>query len=89
METLIEITPRNPIPSPTVGPLDPECVKESLIVCDRQKIMGHQGVNLDELVGIVTRLAREVEAIGVTNTYMLAQRVSSVIEDAKPLLTKV
>lgn len=89
METLIDITPKNPIPEPSVGPLDPECVKEGLIICDRQKMKGYQGVSLDALVGIFTRLGREVEDIGVTNGYMLAQRVSAVIEEAKPLLTKV
>ncbi|KAK3204379.1 hypothetical protein Dsin_018425 [Dipteronia sinensis] len=89
METLIDITPRDPIPTPSVGPLDPECVKEGLIVCDRQKMKGYQGVSLDALVGIFTRLGREVEEIGVANSYALAERVSSVIEEAKPLLTKI
>lgn len=89
METLIDITPRDPIPSPLVGPLDPECVKEGLIVCDRQLMKGYQGVSLDALVGIFTRLGREVEEIGITNTYALAERVSSVIEEARPLLTKI
>ncbi|KAA3480172.1 protein TRIGALACTOSYLDIACYLGLYCEROL 2, chloroplastic-like [Gossypium australe] len=88
METLIDITPRDPIPSPSVGPLDAECVKEGLIVCDRQKIKGEQGVSLDALVGIVTRLARQMEEIGIANTYSLAERVAAVIQDAKPLLTK-
>lgn len=89
METLIDITPRDPIPAPSVGPLHPECSKESLIVCDRQKIKGHQGVSLDALVGIFTRIGREVEDIGVANTYSLAERAASVIAEAKPLLTKV
>lgn len=89
METLIDITPRDPIPSPSVGPLDPECVKEGLIVCDRQKISGHQGVSLDALVGIFTRIGREMEEIGIANTYSLAERVASVVEDAKPLLMKI
>ncbi|XP_062173599.1 protein TRIGALACTOSYLDIACYLGLYCEROL 2, chloroplastic isoform X2 [Alnus glutinosa] len=88
METMIDITPRDPIPTPSVGPLDPECVKEGLILCDRQKLKGYQGVSLDALVGIFTRLGREVEEIGVANTYLLAERVSLVIEEAKPLLTK-
>ncbi|XVF37658.1 hypothetical protein REPUB_Repub20aG0028600 [Reevesia pubescens] len=89
METLIDITPRDPIPSPSVGPLDADCLKEGLIVCDRQKIKGQQGVSLDELVGIVTRLAREMEEIGIANTYSLAERVAAVIQEAKPLLTKI
>ncbi|XP_010253163.1 PREDICTED: protein TRIGALACTOSYLDIACYLGLYCEROL 2, chloroplastic [Nelumbo nucifera] len=89
METLIDITPRDPLPTPSVGPLDPECVKEGLIVCDSQKIRGHQGVSLDALVGIFTRLGREMEEIGVSNSYKLAERVASVIQEAQPLLAKV
>ncbi|KAG8385062.1 hypothetical protein BUALT_Bualt03G0002400 [Buddleja alternifolia] len=88
METLIDITPRDPIPAPSVGPLDTLCVKEGLIVCDRQKIKGHQGVSLDALVGIFTRIGREVEEIGVANTYSLAERVATVIDESRPLLAK-
>jgi len=86
METMIDVTPRDPIPSPSVGPLHPECDKEGLIVCDKQKIKGYQGVSLDELVGIFTRIGHEVEDIGVANSYSLAKRVADVIEDARPLL---
>lgn len=89
METLIDITPRDPIPTPSVGPLDKECVKEGVIVCDRQKIKGYQGVSLDALVGIFTRLGRDVEEIGIANAYSLAEQVSSVVEEARPLLTKI
>lgn len=89
METMIDITPRDPVPSPSVGPLDPECDKEGLIVCDKQKIKGSQGVSLDELVAIFTRIGREVEDIGVANGYSLAKRVAAVIEDARPLLSKI
>ncbi|KAM7505704.1 hypothetical protein LguiB_004608 [Lonicera macranthoides] len=89
METMIDIMPRDPIPTPSVGPLDPDCVKEGVIVCDREKIKGYQGISLDALVGIFTRLGREVEEIGIANTYALAERTSSVIEEARPLLTKV
>lgn len=89
METIIDINPRNPIPTPSVGPLDHDCPKEGLIVCDREKIKGHQGVSLDALVGIFTRLGRDVEEIGIINSYSLAERVFSVVEEAKPLLTQV
>ncbi|KAM0986010.1 hypothetical protein ACFX13_013469 [Malus domestica] len=88
-ETKIDITPRDPLLNISVGPLHPECSKEGLIVYDRQKMRGHQGVILDALVGIFTRLGREVEEIGIVNTYSLAERVASVIEEAKPLLTLV
>ncbi|KAB2614529.1 protein TRIGALACTOSYLDIACYLGLYCEROL 2 [Pyrus ussuriensis x Pyrus communis] len=89
METKIDITPRDPLPNISVGPLHPECCKEGLIVCDRQKMRGHQGVSLDALVGIFTRLGREVEEIGIVNTCSLAERIASVIEEAKPLLIQI
>lgn len=89
METLIDITPRNPIPTPSIGPLHQGCVKEGLIVCDRQKIKGYQGVSLDALVGVFTRLGREAEEIGLANTYSLAERFAVVIEEAQPLLSKI
>lgn len=89
METMIDITPRDPIPIPSAGPLDLDCVKEGLIICDRQKIKGEQGVSLDALVGIFTRLGREAEEIGLSNTYALAQRALNVVEEARPLLTKI
>ncbi|KAE8008101.1 hypothetical protein FH972_004646 [Carpinus fangiana] len=89
METLIDITPVDPIPTPSVGPLEPECVEEGVIVCDGQKMKGNQGVSLDAMVAIFTSLGREVEGIGVAQAFSLAQRVSSVIEEAKPLLAKI
>ncbi|KAJ8549844.1 hypothetical protein K7X08_033551 [Anisodus acutangulus] len=89
METMIDITPQDPIPIPSAGPLDPDCVKEGLIICDRQKIKGQQGVSLDALVGIFTRLGREAEEIGLSNTYALAERAINVVEEARPLLTKI
>ncbi|XP_020228110.1 protein TRIGALACTOSYLDIACYLGLYCEROL 2, chloroplastic [Cajanus cajan] len=89
METIIDITPRDPIPTPSTGPLDQECSKEGLIVCDREKIKGYQGVSLDALVGIFTRLGQDVEKIGIANSYSLAERAASIIEEAKPLLTKI
>lgn len=89
MESMIDITPRDPIPTPSVGPLHQECEKEGLIICDRQKIKGYQGVSLDALVGIFTRIGRDLEEIGVSNTYELAKRAAGVIEEARPLLLKI
>lgn len=89
METLIDITPREPLPTPSAGPLDPECAKEGLIVCDKERIRGKQGVSLDELVGIFTHLGREMEEIGISKSYRLAEKVASVVEEAQPLLAKV
>ncbi|KAG6538479.1 protein TRIGALACTOSYLDIACYLGLYCEROL 2, chloroplastic-like [Zingiber officinale] len=89
METLIDITPRDPLPEPSASPLDPNCVQEGLIVCNRERIKGQQGVNLDALVGVFTRLGREMDEIGVSRSYRLAERVASVVEDAQPLLAKI
>lgn len=89
METLIDITPQGPLPIPSKGPFDPECDKEGLIVCDGEKIKGQQGVSLDALIGIFTRLGREVEEIGVSRSYLLAENVASVIQEAQPLLVKI
>lgn len=88
-ETLIDITPRHPVPSPTVGPLHPDCLKEGMIVCDRERIKGEQGVSLDELVGICTKLARQVDDLGVKNMYGMAEKIGQALEEAKPLLGKV
>ncbi|XP_020087404.1 protein TRIGALACTOSYLDIACYLGLYCEROL 2, chloroplastic-like [Ananas comosus] len=89
METKIDITPRDPLPTPSVGPLDPACVKEGLIVCDKERMKGQQGVSLDELVGIFTRLGRDMEEIGVTRSYRLAEKVASMMEEAQPLIAKI
>lgn len=89
METLIDISPGDPLPTPNAGPLNEGCAKEGLIVCDRQRIKGQQGVSLDELVGIFTRIGRDMEKIGVSNSFSLAERVAAVVEEARPLLRKV
>lgn len=88
-ETLIDVTPRRPLPKPTVGPLDPYCPSEGLIVCDRERIKGEQGVSLDELVGICTKMARQMDALGVDRVADMAERLSETVQDARPLLLKV
>jgi hypothetical protein len=88
-ETLIDITPRLPLPKPSLGPLDPGCSDEGLIVCDRERIKGEQGVSLDELVGICIKLARQVDDMGVANMADMAERLGKAVEEAKPLLSKV
>lgn len=89
METLIDITPRDPLPTPSVGPLDTDCIEERLIVCDKERIRGQQGVSLDELVGIFTRLGREADEIGIAKSYELAEKVAAVMQEAQPLLAKI
>lgn len=89
METRIDITPQNPLPTTSVGPIDPGCLNEGLIVCEREKMKGQQGVSLDALVGIFTRLGQEMEEIGVKRSYMLAEKVASIVLEAQPLIAKV
>ncbi|CAJ1971198.1 unnamed protein product [Sphenostylis stenocarpa] len=89
METKIDIPPGDPIPTPSVGPLDQDCSKEGLIVCDREKINGQQGTSLDTLVRICTRLGSSLEEIGIINSYSLAERIKAMAEDVHPLLAEV
>lgn len=89
MEPLIDVTPQDPFPTPSVGPNDPGCIKEGLILCDREKMRGVQGVSLDAMVGIFTRLGREMEEIGIRKSYILAEKVASIVQEAQPLLAKV
>jgi hypothetical protein len=89
METMIDITPKDPLPTPSVGPLDADCSKEGLILCDKERMKGHQGVSLDALVGIFTRLGRDMEEIGVHKSFKLAEKVASIMEEAQPLLSRV
>lgn len=89
METMIDITPKDPLPSPSTSPLDPDCVEEGLIVCNRQRMKGEQGVSLDELVGIFTRIGREMDKIGVAKSFELAEKVASVVQEAQPLIAKI
>lgn len=88
-ETLIDVTPRRPLPKPTVGPLDPNCPSEGLIVCDRERIKGEQGVSLDELVGICTKIARQIDGLGVERMANMAERLGDAVQEARPLLLKV
>uniref|UniRef100_A0ACD6AH83 Uncharacterized protein n=2 Tax=Avena sativa TaxID=4498 RepID=A0ACD6AH83_AVESA len=89
METMIDITPKDPLPTPSVGPLDTDCSKEGLILCDKERMKGQQGVSLDALVGIFTRLGRDMEEIGVHKSFKLAEKVASIMEEAQPLLSRI
>eukprot|EP00232_Nephroselmis_pyriformis_P027851 CAMPEP_0182868296 /NCGR_PEP_ID=MMETSP0034_2-20130328/9225_1 /TAXON_ID=156128 /ORGANISM="Nephroselmis pyriformis, Strain CCMP717" /LENGTH=403 /DNA_ID=CAMNT_0025000691 /DNA_START=119 /DNA_END=1330 /DNA_ORIENTATION=+ len=88
-ETLVDITPRLPIPPYTAGPLDEGCEQEGMIVCDRGRITGQTGVSLDDLVSIATKLARQMDEQGLDKMFTAAEVASQAIEDAKPLLDQV
>ena len=59
-------TTQLPLPTFSRGPLDPGCEDEDAIVCHNGHIKGQQGVALDDLVYIMTRMARQMEAEGVS-----------------------
>lgn len=88
-ETLIDITPRPPLPRPRFSALDPGCAEEGLIVCHREHIVGQQGVSLDELVGICTKIAKQMDAQGVHHMFHGVRSVTALIDEYKPILDQV
>ena len=88
-ETLIDITPLPPMPTPTVGPLDPKCSEEGVIVCDRERIAGQQGVSLDELIANWTKIAKDVDREGIDTMFQAMDKFAALAEEAKPLVEKV
>lgn len=68
-EPLVDVTPQLPLPAFSRGPLDAGCEDEGAIVCHNGRIKGQQGVALDDLVYIMTRMARQMEAEGVSARY--------------------
>jgi hypothetical protein len=88
-ETIIDITPKLPIPQAQWGPLDAGCEGEGVIVCDRGRIEGRPGVSMDDLVGICTRLAREMEAQdGVRKMFKVTDGAQDLMQVLEPLLTE-
>ena len=86
-ETIIDITPEIPIPKAQWGPLDSGCEGEGLVVCDRGKIVGVPGVSMDELVGICTKLAREMDSRdGIAKMFATAETAQDLMKNLEPLL---
>ena len=85
-ETLIDITPRKPIPKAKVGPLDSGCEQEGVIVCDRGRLVGVTGVSLDALVAVCPRLALEVESLGMARMWAIGEDVQAMIASLAPLV---
>ncbi|KAH7314421.1 hypothetical protein KP509_21G002600 [Ceratopteris richardii] len=88
-ETLIDITPRDPVPKPSVGPLDPLCPSEGLIVCDKERIRGQQGVSIDDLIRLCGKMAKDTKDSDVRDLFKSAQQLENVIVGSRPLLEKV
>jgi phospholipid/cholesterol/gamma-HCH transport system substrate-binding protein len=57
-ESIIDITPKKPIPpeAKVVGPLDPNCDR-NLIVCNGSRLEGAIGISMDELIRTTSKLA--------------------------------
>ena len=88
-ETIIDITPKLPIPQAQWGPLDAGCEGEGVIVCDRGRIEGRPGVSMDDLVGICTRLAREMEQQdGIRKMFQVTDGAQDLMQVLEPLLTE-
>lgn len=88
-ETIIDITPKLPIPKAQWGPLDAGCEGEGVIVCDRGRIEGRPGVSMDDLVGICTRLAREMEQQdGIRKMFQVTDGAQDLMQVLEPLLTE-
>eukprot|EP00250_Pteridium_aquilinum_P017121 c23465_g1_i1 orf=12-1385(+) len=88
-ETLIDITPMTPVPCPSVGPLDPGCSSEGLIVCHKERIKGQQGVSMDDLMRICGKMARNTKDTDLKDLFKTADQIGAVVDSSKPLLEKV
>ena len=88
-ETLIDITPKLPIPVSKFGPLDAGCGAEGVVVCDRGRIVGKTGVSMDSLVAICTKLALEMDELGgLKLMHSTATDVQRLLGDIKPLVAQ-
>lgn len=86
-EPLIDITPQLPLPTYTASPLElAGCEEEAAIVCNHGHIKGQQGVALDDMVYVMTRMARQMEDEGIDKFFEAAQAATAAMEEATPLL---
>jgi ABC-type transporter Mla subunit MlaD len=85
-ETLIDVTPQKPLPKSKAGPLDQGCEAEGVIVCDRSRLAGRTGVSMDVLVAVCTRLALEVEQLGMARMWTVGEGVQQMLVDLAPLV---
>eukprot|EP00879_Flechtneria_rotunda_P011844 GHRR01012371.1.p1 GENE.GHRR01012371.1~~GHRR01012371.1.p1 ORF type:complete len:310 (+),score=113.77 GHRR01012371.1:981-1910(+) len=86
-EPLVDITPQLPLPTYKANPSDvAACEQEGAIVCNAGHIRGQQGVALDDMVYVMTRMARQMEEEGIDKFFETAQAATVAIEEATPLL---
>jgi len=87
-EPLLDVTPQLPLPTWRAGPHEAGCADEGTIVCANGRISGQPGVALDDLVYIMTRLARQAESEGFDKVFAAAEAATAAIEEARPLLAQ-
>jgi len=85
-EPLLDITPQLPLPVWAAGPADAGCFEEGSLVCAGGRIEGTPGVALDDLVYIMTRLARQMEEDGFDKVFAAAEEATALMKEASPLL---
>eukprot|EP00891_Asterochloris_glomerata_P002185 jgi/Astpho2/2185/Aster-03176 len=85
-ESLIDITPQQPIPQYKALPGEAECEQEGKVVCAGGHIQGQTGVALDDLVYICTKIARQMDTNGLDRVFDAAETATAAIEEARPLL---
>ncbi|KAI5078907.1 hypothetical protein GOP47_0006578 [Adiantum capillus-veneris] len=88
-ETIIDITPVSPVPRPSVGPLDPGCPSEGLIVCDKERVKGQQGVSMDDLMRLCGKMAKNTKESDVRDFIKTAEHLGDVVGSSKLLLEKL
>lgn len=85
-EPLLDITPQLPLAVWRQGPNEPGCEDEGTIVCENGRIAGLPGVALDDLVYIMTRLAKQMEEGGFDKVFAAAEEATQLMKEAQPLL---
>jgi len=85
-ETMIDVTPKLPIPAFVESPLSPGCQQEGAIVCARDRVKADVGYSMDELISICTKLAKVVDAHGMNNMLAVADRMGEMLVEARPLV---
>lgn len=71
------------------SPLDAACETEGKVVCHQGHIKGQPGVAMDDLVYIMTKMARNMEAQGLDKMFDAAEAATAAIEEARPLIHRV
>jgi len=88
-ECLVDVTPVEPAQASPVGPHDPNCETDGSIVCHRSKIKGVQGISIDGFIRICTKIALEMDKIGIQSLSKTGDTLVETLEKSKPLLSQI